>query len=103
MGQRIPATPAVGPGPAGPPAPGADSHLGMPIRVPQANLARQLRPRLDRDQPLASPPAGQAAEIDDRSPETTRNLMLRMQQGWERGRIDDLDEPAGAPDDGTQR
>ena len=30
-------------------------------------------------------------------------MMMLMQQGWEQGRVDDLDDPAGAPDDGTER
>jgi hypothetical protein len=75
----------------------------MPIRVPQANLAPQLRPRRDAEHLLASPPANAEPPIDERSPEATRNMMLKMQQGWERGRLDDLDDPAGTPDDGTEQ
>jgi hypothetical protein len=30
-------------------------------------------------------------------------MMLQMQQGWQRGRVDDLDDPQDAPDDGTNR
>jgi signal transduction histidine kinase len=76
-----------------------DSHLGMPIRVPQANLASQLRAHRDRDH------SAQTAEpdTDERSLEATRNRLILMQQGWERGRVDDLDDPAGAPDNGTER
>jgi hypothetical protein len=29
-------------------------------------------------------------------------LMILMQQGWERGRVDDLDDPAGISDNGTE-
>jgi signal transduction histidine kinase len=81
--------PLVPPMPA--PAPTASgSHLGMPIRVPQASLAPQLQGRT-----AAQPPAREAAA---RSPEAHRDLMILMQQGWQRGRVDDLDDPAGAPD-----
>jgi hypothetical protein len=79
------------------------SHLGMPIRVPQASLAPQLRAR-DSD-----PQAPQAAADDEspgaglRSPEATRSMLTLMQQGWRRGRVDDLDHPEGAPGTRTER
>jgi signal transduction histidine kinase len=89
---------------AGPASSG--SHLGMPIRVPQASLAPQLRPRDDGSQQAAGGDrqlaGGPAADVDERSPEATRNLMVLMQQGWERGRVDDLDDPAGISDNGTE-
>jgi signal transduction histidine kinase len=76
------------------------SHLGMPIRVPQASLAPQLRP----GRGSGPQPAGSAApEADERSPEATRSMLIMMQQGWERGRADDLDGAAGTPDNGTER
>jgi signal transduction histidine kinase len=78
----------------------ASSHLGMPVRVPQANLAPQLRAGREGGQQAAGNPG---PDVDGRSPETTRTMMILMQQGWERGRVDDLDEPAGAPDNGTDR
>jgi hypothetical protein len=78
----------------------AGSHLGMPIRVPQASLAPQLRTPGDSDEQVAS---STPADIDARSPEATRNMMIMMQQGWERGRVDDLDDPAGTADNGTER
>ena len=57
-----------------------------------------------RRQRRTSRTAGSAApDIDARSPEATRNLMILMQQGWERGRVDDLDDPAGTSDNGTER
>jgi signal transduction histidine kinase len=74
------------------------SHLGMPIRVPQASLAPQLRADANGGQQAAE---DAAADIGARSPEETRNLMILMQQGWERGRVDDLDDPAGISDNGT--
>jgi hypothetical protein len=33
---------------------------------------------------------------DDRAPDEVRDMMTLMQQGWKRGRADDLDGPAGA-------
>jgi signal transduction histidine kinase len=84
--------------PAGPVSSG--SHLGMPIRIPQASLAPQLRGSRETGQRTTG---SAAADIDERSPEATRNMMIMMQQGWERGRVDDLDDPAGAPGDGTDR
>jgi len=86
----------AGGGPA--PAPGS-SHLGMPVRVPQTNLAPQLQSRRDSGQQAAQTPP----PVDDRTPEATRSMMIMMQQGWERGRADDMDDPAGGPDHGTQR
>jgi len=74
------------------------SHLGMPIRVPQASLAPQLRAR--RGEAL-HPAEREALEVDTRSPEATRNMLIMMQQGWRRGRVDDLDNPEGAPGNGT--
>ena len=48
----------------------------------------------------------QAAEDDEpwfgaRSPEATRSMLTMMQQGSRRGRMDDLDDPEGVPDMGT--
>jgi signal transduction histidine kinase len=97
----------------------SDSHLGMPIRVPQASLAPQLRAR--HDAAPGAQPASQlgsrlrsqlgaqlgaeheAPEVTTRSPEATRNMLSLMQQGWRRGRVDDLDHPEGAPGNGTDR
>jgi hypothetical protein len=95
----------------GPGAASSDSHLGMPIRVPRASLAPQLRGQRDaaRDAQPPIPPwasrgiAQEAPAITPRSPEATRNMLSLMQQGWRRGRVDDLDHPEGAPDDGTDR
>jgi hypothetical protein len=77
---------------SGSPAPG--SHLGMPVRVPQARLAPQLRARRDTGPQEA---ARDVPAISERSPEATRDLMNLMQQGWQHGRADDLDHPTGAP------
>ena len=48
----------------------------------------------------------QAAEDDvpwfgARSPEATRSMLTMMQQGWRRGRMDDLDDPEGVPGTGN--
>jgi signal transduction histidine kinase len=83
--------------PDGPATPG--THRGMPIRVPQASLVPQLR--AGRGGRPAAEVAGPA--VDERSPEATRNLMDLMQQGWERGRVDDLEDPTGTPDNETER
>ncbi|MGH3293226.1 MAG: sensor histidine kinase [Trebonia sp.] len=92
--------PAAEPGqPAAAGVAAAGSHLGMPIRVPQASLAPQLRAPADEGQQAA---AGAAPDTEERSPEATRNLMILMQQGWERGRVDDLDDPAGISDNGAE-
>jgi hypothetical protein len=79
----------------------------MPIRVPQASLAPQLKSQRDA-QPPTPPwaPLGtghEAPEVTPRSPEATRNMLSLMQQGWRRGRVDDLDHPEGAPGNGTDR
>jgi signal transduction histidine kinase len=98
-GPAAPAVPAVPDAArtAGQVAPGG-SHLGMPIRVPQASMSPQLREK------AATRPAGRSDEPDQRAPETTRDLMSMMQEGWQRGRMDDLDDPVfGASDNETDR
>jgi hypothetical protein len=89
----------AGSGPAGSAPMG--SHLGMPIRVPRASLAPQLRARSGTDQqgPQAAEDEGPGAGA--RSPEATRSMLTMMQQGWRRGRMDDLDDPEGVPGMGT--
>jgi signal transduction histidine kinase len=76
----------------------AARHLGMPIRVPQASLAPQLRAGRDGD-PQAS--VRESSEAEQREPEATRNMMMTMQQGWQRGRVDDLDDLDDAPRQGN--
>jgi signal transduction histidine kinase len=95
-GSLAPRDPAPQPGPQPGGEAAAGSHLGMPIRVPQANLAPQLRSQRNGSAPTAP---SRGPDVDERAPEETRNMMILMQQGWERGRIDDLDEPA----DGNER
>jgi signal transduction histidine kinase len=99
----------------------SESHLGMPIRVPRANLAPQLRGQRDATRdvrppappwaplgtaPLGAAPLGtghEAPEVTPRTPEATRTMLSLMQQGWRRGRVDDLDHPEGAPGNETDR
>jgi signal transduction histidine kinase len=63
----------------------AGTHMGLPRRVRQANLAPQLRDA----QPYTGfeGPRQQKPE-QARSAEETRDLMNRMQRGWVRGRAD---------------
>ncbi len=106
--QPAPAEPAPPAEPAAPPAPGpglarrhpsppAGTHRGLPRRVRQANIAPQLRDHA-RAEPAA---AGRLADsgIEARSPEETRSLLSSLQQGWQRGRVDDLDYPDDGPDE----
>jgi signal transduction histidine kinase len=67
----------------------AASHLGMPVRVPQASLAPQLRAGRDGD---SQAPVREVSDVEQRAPEATRTMMMTMQQGWQRGRLDDLDD-----------
>ena len=94
---RVPLPPS--PAGAGRPGPvSSGSHLGMPVRVPQASLAPQLRGRPEFGWWTTAP---EEPEVDERPPEVTGNMMASMQQGWQRGRVDDLDDPEGAPSNGT--
>jgi hypothetical protein len=79
------------------PDPGsAGTHRGLPIRVRQANIAPQLRADSQPDSTAAPRPADANAA---RSPEQTRSMMNSLQQGWQRGRTDDLDGLSGDLDD----
>ena len=70
------------------------THLGMPIRVPQSSLAPQLRPGSDSG---TQPWADEAPDVEQRAPEATRDMLMTMQQGWQRGRLDDLDDLDDSP------
>ncbi len=93
-------TEVTGPAP-GQPANGAaanGTYLGLPRRVRQATLAPQLR-----DRPGAEPAtpllhgSREAAESSAPSPEQASSRLFALQDGWLRGRLDDLDSPdAGA-------
>ena len=80
--------------------PTGGTHLGMPIRVPQASLAPQLRPGSENG-PQAR--VSDAPDVEQRAPEATRDMFMTMQQGWQRGRLDDLDDLDGLPSQGTDR
>jgi hypothetical protein len=73
----------------------------MPIRVPQASLAPQLRTRGSGPQAARAAAEAESPGAGLRSPDTTRKMLTSMQQGWRRGRLDDLDNPEGAPGAGT--
>jgi hypothetical protein len=73
----------------------------MPIRVPQANMAPQLRAQRDADPQEPQDPQEDEHWFGARSPEATRSMLTMMQQGWRRGRMDDLDDPEGVPGTGT--
>jgi hypothetical protein len=81
----------------------------MPIRVPQASLAPQLRAPGGGAQGGGSQGGGSQQtggaepDVDARSPEATRTMLISMQQGWERGRVDDLEDSAGVSDNETER
>ncbi|MGW2143327.1 sensor histidine kinase [Nonomuraea bangladeshensis] len=91
-----PVPPPARPAPAVPPGPPpgwsvtvppqeADEDLdGLPMRVPQASLAPQLR----------TARRTQARGVSVRSPEELAQLMSSMQQGWQQGRRL-ADEPQG--------
>ena len=95
--ERQPPLPAP---PTEAPRPPAATHLGMPIRVPQTSLAPQLRPGGDTG-PQAR--VSETPDVEQRAPEATRDMLMTMQQGWQRGRLDDLDDlddsPAKEPTD----
>jgi signal transduction histidine kinase len=73
------------------PGPGG-THRGLPIRVRQASIAPQLRADSQPDPAAAPRPADANAA---RSPEQTRSMMNSLQQGWQRGRSDELDGLGG--------
>jgi hypothetical protein len=90
-----PAQPPWEPAPPSTPSGPPDlTYRGLPRRVRQSSLAPQLRGHA-----RTQPPADRAApdNLLARSPEENRDLMSSLQQGWVRGRVDDLDDP----DDGV--
>jgi hypothetical protein len=67
-----------------------DTYRGLPRRVRQTSMAPQLHHGREREaaaQPSRYEPPG-------RSPEQTRSQMSSLQDGWQRGRADELDWPA---------
>ncbi|HWN60507.1 MAG TPA: hypothetical protein VNO25_07525, partial [Streptosporangiaceae bacterium] len=73
------------------------TYLGMPRRVRQASLAPQLRggPGAEPATSLLHP--DEAAESSGRSPEQTSSRLSALQDGWLRGRLDDLDSLGADP------
>jgi signal transduction histidine kinase len=71
------------------------THLGLPLRVRQANLAPQLR-RQNTEEAAVPPPPDDPVT---RSPEETLSMMSAFQDGWRRGRSDALDELDEGPSD----
>ena len=84
----LPAPPSEAPKAAG------GTHLGMPIRVPQTSLAPQLR-SADDSGPQAW--VSETPDVEQRGPEATRDMLMTMQHGWQRGRLDDLDDVDDSP------
>jgi signal transduction histidine kinase len=77
-------------GSAQPAAPGRPGH-GLPRRVRQASMAPQLRRKsAGAEVPGVAQPA---TEPVVRSAEDLRSMMSSLQDGWQRGRIDDLNGP----------
>jgi hypothetical protein len=74
---------------------GDGTHRGLPRRVRQASLAPQLR---DRGEPAARA-AGPSGDPAARSPEEIRTMMASLQDGWQRGRVDHLDQVDDGPED----
>jgi hypothetical protein len=74
----------------------ADTYRGLPRRVRQASLA----PELHNGRTPAAAAEPSRYEPSGRSAEQTRSKMSSLQDGWQRGRADELDWPAdsgGAP------
>ena len=65
------------------------THRSLPRRVRQASLAPELRATAQNG---GRSSAHGPADTTARSPEENRDLMSALQQGWQRGRLDDLDE-----------
>jgi signal transduction histidine kinase len=85
-GQAIAGATELVPGPEANPAPADQPAGGLPVRVPQAGLAPQLRDRDATDSgALQAPPV---------SAEAVRSTMSAMQSGWERARSAAAEPPA---------
>jgi signal transduction histidine kinase len=73
------------------------------VAVRQSDTGARLRPGRTRaahfpaangDAPWGLSPAAAALPAAPRSPEARRNLLATMQQGWQRGRLDPIDDPS---------
>jgi signal transduction histidine kinase len=73
------------------------TYLGLPRRVRQASLVPQLRGPFDAEPAASLLHSHEAAESSARSPEQTSSRLSALQDGWLRGRLDDLDSPVADP------
>jgi len=76
---------------------GGGTYLGLPRRVRQASLAPQLRGPLGAELATSVLHSPEAAESSARSPEQASSRLSALQDGWMRGRLDDLDNPVADP------
>ena len=67
------------------------TYLGLPRRVRQASLTPQLRGPLGPEPATSLLHSREAAESSARSPEQASSRLSALQDGWLRGRVDDLD------------
>jgi len=67
------------------------SDTGARLRPGRRQAARALT--AGGDEPWGPPPVAAALPVAPRSPEVRRNLLASMQQGWQRGRLDPIDDP----------
>ena len=74
---------------------GGGTHLGLPLRVRQANLAPQLRKQNTAEASVPPP----ADDPSTRTPEETLSMMSAFQDGWQRGRSDVIDDHGQAAGD----
>jgi hypothetical protein len=65
--------------------------------VRQANLAPPLRGGLGAEPATSLLHPGEAAESSARSPEQASSRLSALQDGWLRGRLDDLDSLVADP------
>jgi hypothetical protein len=75
------------------PVPG-DTYRGLPRRVRQASLA----PQLHNGRTPVSGTESPGSELFARPPELTRSKMSSLQDGWQRGRTDELEQQEGLGD-----
>jgi signal transduction histidine kinase len=73
------------------------TYLGLPRRVRQASLAPQLRGQLGAERNTSLLHVDEAAESSALSPEQASSRLSALQDGWQRGRVDDLDSPGSDP------
>jgi signal transduction histidine kinase len=73
------------------------TYLGLPRRVRQASLTPQLRGPLGAEPATSLLHSREAAQSSARSPEQAGSRLSALQDGWLRGRVDDLDSPVVDP------